>query len=135
MAKPTGKRILLVEDDGFLAGMYVAKLELEHFEVVLASDGEEGWEKIQSWHPDLVLLDIILPKKNGFQVLASMKKDPATQSIPVMLLTNLGQPADVERAKSLGADDYLIKAHHMPAEVIRKIKLLFAKLETKGKTK
>lgn len=120
-------RILLVEDDSFLAGMYVAKLNLENFEVLLADDGEKGLKIAEEDNPEIILLDIILPKMSGFDVLKSLKKNTATKDIPVILLTNLGQRDDVNKGLELGAEDYLIKAHFMPAEVIEKIKKLLNK--------
>lgn len=114
--------ILLVEDDAFLAGMYVTKLQLEGFSVELASDGEQGLKLIRERKPGLVLLDIVLPKLSGFDVLKALKEDAATRSIPVILLTNLGQRDDVSKGLSLGANDYLIKAHFMPSEVVEKVK-------------
>lgn len=121
----TGKpKILVVEDDTFLAGMYLTKLSLEGFEVELAGDGREGLKKAKEWLPDVILLDIVLPLMDGFGVLESLKNDSTTRDIPVMLLTNLGQRNDVERGLGLGAADYLIKAHFMPSEVIEKVKRL-----------
>lgn len=117
-------KILLVEDDTFLAGMYVTKLSLEHFQVALATDGRQGVKMVKDEKPDLVLLDIRLPKMDGFQVLAAIRKDPATTKTPVIVLTNLGSKADVDRAFALGANDFLIKAHFLPSEVIAKIKKL-----------
>lgn len=117
--KPT---ILLIEDDTFLAGMYVTKLTMEHFHVELATDGASGLAKAESGHPDLILLDILLPKMNGFDVLRRIKEHPELRSVPVILLTNLGQKSDVVQGLDLGAADYLIKAHFMPSEVVDKIK-------------
>lgn len=114
-------KVLLVEDDTFLSGMYVKKLEMENFEVLLASDGKQGLRMIIEEIPDLILLDIILPKMSGFEILKEIKKDRKTKDIPVILLTNLGQKKDVERGFALGAKDYLIKAHFMPSEVVEKI--------------
>ncbi len=116
------QRLLLVEDDTFLAGMYVTKLSMEGFETELATDGKVGLEKAKKIKPDLILLDILLPKMNGFDVLREIKKDPETKDIPVILLTNLGQKSDVVQGLDLGAVDYLIKAHFMPSEVVEKIK-------------
>lgn len=116
------KKILLVEDDTFLSGMYVSKLNLEDFEVKLADDGEAGLKLAQAELPDLILLDILLPRMDGFEVLRRLKEDPKTMNIPIILLTNLGQKKDVDRGLALGAKDYLIKAHFMPNEVIAKIK-------------
>lgn len=114
-------RILLIEDDTFLVGMYVTKLEHEHFETLVAPDGAEGLVVARTMVPDLVLLDIRLPTMNGWEVLEELKRDPTTRAIPVILLTNLGDKKDVEKGMALGAADYLIKAHFMPSEVIQKI--------------
>ncbi|MFH0951815.1 MAG: response regulator [Patescibacteria group bacterium] len=114
--------IVLVEDDSFLAGMYVTKLELENFKVELAIDGEAGLKTIREAKPNIILLDVVLPKKDGFAVLQEIKKDKTLKDIPVILLTNLGQRSDVDKGLSLGAVDYLIKAHFLPSEVIDKIK-------------
>ena len=122
MTTSQASKILLVEDDPFLGGMYVTKLELEHFEVSLATDGGMGLEQAISFHPDLILLDILLPKKDGFTVLQELKANPVTKDIPVILLTNLGQKQDVVKGLDSGAVDYLIKAHFLPSEVISKIK-------------
>lgn len=114
-------KVLLVEDDSFLAGMYVTKLTLEGLDVELATDGKQALKFAKTMHPDIILLDIILPKMNGFDVLREIKKDAAMKNIPVILLTNLGQREDVQRGLRLGATDYLIKAHFLPDEVITKI--------------
>ncbi len=116
------KFILLVEDDEFLAELYATKLQLEGFGVGLAADGEKGLKMIKEKHPDLVLLDIVLPKMDGFEVLKKMKADKESKEIPVILLTNLSQKDEVKKGLDLGATDYLIKAHFMPSEVIKKIK-------------
>ncbi len=116
--------ILLVEDDTFLAGMYVTKLELEGFRVNLATDGEQAIHMVKKEPPRIMLLDIVLPKKSGFEVLAAVKADAATKDVPVILLTNLGQKEDVQKGLKLGALDYLIKAHFMPSEVVTKVKRL-----------
>jgi DNA-binding response OmpR family regulator len=118
----TKQTVLLVEDDQFLAGMYVTKLHLEGFHVVLARDGAEGWRLAESENPSLILLDIVLPKLSGFEILERVRKTPGLKQVPVILLTNLGQRDDVQRGLELGADDYLIKAHFMPSEVIDKVK-------------
>ncbi|OGY44137.1 MAG: hypothetical protein A3B89_03260 [Candidatus Buchananbacteria bacterium RIFCSPHIGHO2_02_FULL_40_13] len=129
MPKKTANKIsvLIIEDDVFLADLYKAKFELEGFEVSVAHDGEKGLEIVAKRKPAVVLLDLILPKVNGFVVLENMKKDSGLKDIPVILLTNLSQKADVKRGLDLGADDYLIKAHFMPSEVVAKIKDLAKK--------
>lgn len=122
MAQPKTPHLLLVEDDTFLAGMYVTKLSMEGFTVELSTDGKVGLERAKKILPDLILLDILLPKMNGFDVLKALKADSSTANIPVILLTNLGQKSDVIQGLDLGATDYLIKAHFMPSEVVAKIK-------------
>jgi len=121
-------KIVLVEDDAFLAGMYVTKLNLEGYDVHLASDGEKGLKLVKEELPGIILLDVILPKMSGFDVLKDLKADAKTKNIPVILLTNLGQRDDVKKGLDLGAVDYLIKAHFMPSEVVEKIKKLVKKV-------
>lgn len=118
------KTILLVEDDEFLAELYATKLTLEGYKVYLAIDGLKGLKMAKEKKPALILLDILLPKMDGFTVLAELKKDPKAKNIPVVLLTNLSQRSEVKRGLDLGAVDYLIKAHFMPSEVVAKIKRL-----------
>lgn len=119
-------KILIVEDDTFLAGIYANKFEKEGFDVQLAIDGEAGLKSAQSGALDIILLDILLPKLDGFEVLEKLKADEATRDIPVILLTNLGQKEDVDKGLKLGAADYLIKAHFMPAETVEKVKKVLA---------
>jgi len=114
--------ILLIEDDPFLLSMYSTKFEIEHYRVLTAEDGEKGIKLADENSPDIILLDILMPKVNGFEVLEHLKKNETTKNIPVILLTNLNQKDDIERGLALGADDYLIKAHYMPSEVVEKIK-------------
>ncbi len=116
------KLILLVEDDEFLAELYATKLTLEGFEVALATDGEKGLKMIKDKIPDLILLDIILPKMDGFEILKNIKADKSLKNLPVILLTNLSQKDEIKKGLDLGANDYLIKAHFMPSEVVKKIK-------------
>lgn len=119
---PNKKLILLIEDDEFLAELYATKLKLEGYEISLAGDGEKGLKMIKEKKPDLILLDIILPRKDGFEILKIMKADRELKNIPVILLTNLSQKDEVKKGLDLGANDYLIKAHFMPSEVVKKIK-------------
>jgi DNA-binding response OmpR family regulator len=115
-------KILVVEDDKFLREMISRKLEKEGYDVYQAIDGEKGEEKIKEVKPDIVLLDLILPGIDGFEVLERVKKDPEVAEIPIIILSNLGQKSEVERGLNLGAVDFLIKAHFTPAEIVRKIK-------------
>jgi DNA-binding response OmpR family regulator len=116
-------KILIVEDDKFLRLLLERKLKNENFEVVAAEDGEEALEKIVIEKPDLILLDIILPKKSGFAVLEEINKDENLKRIPVFIISNLGQPEDIERGKNLGAKEYFVKAGLSLEELIKKIKI------------
>lgn len=114
--------ILLVEDDSFISGMYYTKLVGMGFKVDVVEDGEAAWERLQQDPlPDLLLLDVVLPKKDGFEILEGLRKEQRSSELPIILLTNLGQKPDVERGIKLGADDYIIKAHFTPSEVVEKI--------------
>jgi len=116
--------IVLVEDDPFLAEIYVLRLEREGFKVLHARSGEEGLKNVLETKPSLVLLDLVLPKMDGFSVLKEIKANAATRAIPVVILTNLGEESDVAKGKKLGAADYFIKAHLTPSEVAQKVKQL-----------
>lgn len=116
------KKILIVEDDKFLRELIAKKLQSENYESIEAKNGEEGIKKIAEEKPNLVLLDLILPGIDGFEVLKQAKADPQTAEIPVIVLSNLGQRDDVEKGLGLGAADFLIKAHFTPKEIIEKIK-------------
>lgn len=129
-SKPAGKfnsKILLVEDDKMLADMYITKFSKEGLQVMRAEDGAKGLEIAKKERPDLVLLDIIMPKLDGFAVLRELRKDPSMSNTHVLLLTNLGQSEDVNKGKELGADDYFIKANHTPAEIVEKVKYMLTK--------
>lgn len=114
-------KILVVEDDKFLRELITQKLIREGYDVKGAVDGEDGVIKIKEEKPDIILLDLILPGIDGFEVLAKVKDDPELKNIPVLILSNLGQRDDVERGLKLGAVDFLIKAHFTPGEIIEKI--------------
>lgn len=116
------KKILIIEDDIFLNKVLRLKLVQENFEVIQVYDGQEGFKKIGETKPDLILLDLILPKVSGFEILEKIKHDPETKNIPVIILSNLGQEDDVKRGKSLGADDYLVKANWSLEDVVKKMK-------------
>lgn len=120
------EKIILVEDDKMLADMYITKFKKEGMDVMRANDGAEGLDMIMTEKPDLVLLDIIMPKLDGFAVLKEIRKDSSLKDTHVLLLTNLGQSEDVDKGKQLGADDYFIKANHTPAEIVEKVKYILA---------
>ena len=119
--KPT---ILLIEDDPFLSSVLRLKLEKEGFKVIRAADGEEAIHFLtdQGIKPELILLDLILPKKNGFEVLENIRQDPLLEKLPVIIISNLGQPSDIERGKALGIIDYFVKARLSVEELVNKVK-------------
>lgn len=119
--KPT---ILLVEDDAALIDMYTVRIKEEGLPLLVASDGLTGLALAKEHKPAAILLDVMLPKMDGFAVLQELKKEPSTASIPVLLLTNLAQHGDMEKGKQLGAEDYVIKSSLTPGQVVEKIKSL-----------
>ena len=121
------KKLLLVEDDPFLSSLLKARLAKEGFVVNYASDGEEALELLRKEKPDLVLLDLILPKKSGFEVLEIMRDDPRLVKLPVMIVSNLGQESDIARGKELGAVAYFIKAKTSIDVLSKEIALFFEK--------
>lgn len=121
------QQVLIVEDDVTISGMYQKKFELEGFAVATAADGEAGVAAAKATPPAVILLDIIMPKMDGFATLQALKEDAATKAIPVILLTNLGQNEDVAKGTKLGAAGYLIKAQLTPAEVVAKVRELLGK--------
>ena len=121
-------KVLLIEDEEMLANMYEVKFQNEGFEVIKALDGATGLDLSKTTNPDFVLLDVIMPKMDGFSVLKSMREDEKTKNLPVMLLTNLGQDEDVQKGKELGAVGYLVKANVTPAEVVATVKKELEKL-------
>lgn len=114
--------VLLVEDDVFLASIYQKKFEMEGFKIVAVDNGDKVLPEAKRKKPDIILLDILLPKRDGFSVLASLKADSGLKDIPVIMLTNLGQKDDVDKALAAGAADYLIKAHFKPSEIVEKVR-------------
>ena len=118
------KKILMIEDDIFLRKIYRDQLTREGFDFVEATNGLEGLNKVASEKPDIILLDLMLPRKNGFDVLKDLQASEQTKSIPVIIISNLGQELDIKEAMDLGAKDYLIKTEVKLSEVIEKIKAL-----------
>lgn len=115
-------KILVVEDDEPLARVLKEKLELAHFKVDVAIDGEAAFPAAKKFKPDLVLLDLILPKKMGTEVLKDLKTDQETRAIPVMVLSNLDTDEDIKRALAGGAMDYFVKAQHPLKEIVEKVR-------------
>jgi DNA-binding response OmpR family regulator len=116
------KTILLVEDDDNLANVYEMRLQAEGFKTVRVANGEEALQAALQSHPDLILLDVMMPKVSGFDVLDILRNTPETASVKIIMLTALSQEADQERAKSLGVNDYLIKSQVVIADVVDRIK-------------
>jgi len=120
-------KILIIEDEEMLVNMYESKFLTEGFQVLKAFNGEDGLALALKEKPDLILLDIILPKMDGFLVLKSLKEETPTKNIPIILLTNLGQDEDINKGKAMGANDYLVKANLTPSEVVEKVKEILKK--------
>jgi len=116
------KKVMIVEDDEHISKVYEIKLAKEGVETSLARDGEEAVVKITAEKPAIILLDLMLPKKDGFWVLEQIKKNPELASIPVIVLSNLGQQSDQDRALALGANEYLVKVNYPIQEVVNKVK-------------
>lgn len=116
------KKILLIEDEELIIALLQKKLEKEGYKVFVARDGVEGMEKVKKETPDIVLLDIVMPRMGGLEVLEELRKDKELRSIPVIVISNSGQPVELDRAKKLGARDWLIKTEFDPKEVISKVK-------------
>ncbi len=118
----TKKRILLVEDDEALASVYQARLDIEGFDVKQVNNGEEALTVARDYKPDLILLDAMMPKISGFDVLDILRNTPDTANIKVIMLTALSQPKDKERAENLGVDDYLVKSQVVIGDVVERVK-------------
>ena len=116
------KKILLVEDEEIMIDLLQKKLTKEGYEVSIARDGEEGLKLMREVKPTLILLDIVMPKMGGFEVMEEMAKEPELKKIPVIVISNSGQPVELDKAQKLGAKDWLIKTEFDPQEVIEKVK-------------
>jgi len=119
------KKILIVDDKREVVELVTATLEGEGYQIISASDGREALEKIGKEKPDLVLLDVVMPKMNGLEVLAKVKKDPQTKDVPIIMLTAKGQQLDKDKGMRLGAEDYIIKPFS-PSHLLRKIEEIMA---------
>ncbi|HED38490.1 MAG TPA: response regulator [Ignavibacteria bacterium] len=125
------KKILVVEDDGVLRDVLMEKLKVSGYIPLGAEDGEIAIEKIKTEKPDMILLDILMPKKDGMEVLEEMNADEEMKNIPVIVISNSGQPVEIERARSLGAKDFLVKAIFDPSEVLEKVEKIFNDIKNK----
>jgi len=115
------KKILIVEDEQIIIDLLQKKITEEGYEVFIAKDGEEGLKAMRETKPDLVLLDIVMPKMGGLEVMEEAQKEPELKKIPIIVISNSGQPVELDRAQKLGARDWLIKTEFDPEEVIDKI--------------
>ena len=120
--RPQPKRILLVEDDDSLASVYQTRLQAEGFEIRRVPNGEDALAAALAYKPDLILLDVMMPKVSGFDVLDILRNTPETANVKVIMLTALSQDSDKERAEKLGVDDYLVKSQVVIADVVDRIK-------------
>lgn len=122
-------KVLIVEDDKFLSELISTKLDKEGFDIALAGDGEAGIKQAEDFRPDIILLDIMLPGMDGFEVLEKLKRhsEQALQTTPVIILSNFGQESKVEKGLQLGAVDYLVKANFTTGEIVEKIKEVLKK--------
>lgn len=121
---PKPKKILLVEDDDALANVYMMRLEVEGFEAKRVADGEQALAIAREYRPDLILLDIMMPKVSGFDALDILRNTPETGNVKIIVLTALSQENDRKRAEDLGADDFLVKSQVVIADVIDRIRRL-----------
>lgn len=128
MAKQKGI-IALVEDDVVLSDMYVKKFSLEGYTIERAMDGEEGLELVKRLKPDIVLLDIMMPKKNGLDTLKDIKADPALKNTYVVLLTNVGDQTYIDEGFRLGANQYLMKSNYTPSDVVKRVEEWLGKIK------
>src|SRR3990167_6130834 len=116
------KKVLVVEDEQLIADLLQKKLIKEGYYAFAAGDGEVALQQIREERPDIVLLDIVLPRMNGFEVLAELRKDEELRKIPVIIISNAGQPAEIEKAREAGVRDWLIKTEFDPQEVLEKVR-------------
>lgn len=116
------KKVLIIEDEDIIIDLLKKKLLQEGYDVLIAHDGEEGLKSLRETKPDIVLLDIVMPKKSGYEVMEEMGKDPELSKIPIIIISNSGQPVELDKAKDLGAKDWLIKTEFDPQEVADKVK-------------
>ena len=116
------KKILIIEDEEILLDLIQKRLTQEGYKIYIARNGEEGLEKIKEEKPDLILLDIVMPKMGGFEVMERINKDKEFKDIPIIIISNSGQPVELSRAKELGIKDWLIKTDFDPSEVVGKVK-------------
>ncbi|MBI4079048.1 MAG: response regulator [Candidatus Levybacteria bacterium] len=125
-------KILVAEDDKYLGNAYRVKLAKAGFDVKIALDGQEALGSLKTFTPDLIILDVVMPKKDGFATLEELKKNPQWEHIPVIIASNLGQKEDLERGLTLGANDFIVKSELSLNNLIEKVKALLQDKENKA---
>lgn len=120
------KKVLIIEDDSFLQGLEASKLKKDNYEVITASTGEEGMQKINEPGISLILLDLVLPKFDGFEILKVIRSTEALKNIPVIVFSNLSEEKDITKAKELGATDFMIKSNFTLSELVEHIDKILA---------
>jgi len=119
-------KILIIEDDRYISKMYQLKLSLDGFDVQVADNGRIGLEKVTEFKPDIILTDILMPELDGFEVIKSIKSDPDQKTIPILIMSNLGQEDHIQKGLELGALGYIVKSQYTPSKVVDKIKEILA---------
>jgi DNA-binding response OmpR family regulator len=115
-------KILIIEDDRYISKMYQLKLSLEGYDVQVAENGRQGVDKVKEFMPNIILLDILMPELDGFEVLKIVKGEETTKNIPILIMSNLGQEDHIEKGMKLGAIGYIVKSQYTPSKVVEKIK-------------
>ena len=119
-------KILIIEDDRYISKMYQLKLSLDGFDVQVADNGKIGLEKVKDFHPDIILTDILMPEIDGFEVIKQIKADADLKTIPILIMSNLGQEDHIQKGLELGALGYIVKSQYTPSKVVEKIKEILA---------
>ncbi len=125
------KKILIAEDDTFLANAYRMKLSKSGFDIKIVIDGAEAIKEVKEFSPDVIVLDLVMPKKDGFAVLEELKQDSQFSHIPILVVSNLGQESDVEKAQQLGATDYVIKSNESLKSIVARIEKIVERTQQK----
>ena len=126
------KKILIIEDEEIISNLLARKLSQVGYEVRVAFNGKEGMEMLCQEKPDLILIDIVMPQKDGFETIAEIKSDQTLKDIPIIIVSNSGQPVELDKARELGVNDWLIKTDFDPQEVIQKVNKALAKTSPQG---
>lgn len=132
MENTTAKKILILEDEEIILDLLSDKLLGQGYEVKTARNGKEGMLMMEKEIPDLVLTDVVMPEKNGFDVISEMKQNELLKNVPIIIISNSGQPVEIDKAKELGVSDWVIKTEFDPQEIIQKVKQVLMKTSPQG---